>query len=471
MYDSKKRRRSSSPSLNDYRRQSRREYDDDYSSSSSSSRHVSSSRYGKEDDMNKRRRYERPASSPTWTSPHEQHQYDHHHHQSPSSSNMTTSSVPYYNGASSYGGDYYQQQQQQQQNTVSSDAIDPACRIYVGNINYELSQHDIKRSFLVFGSIRNIMMNRDPVTRKHKGYCFIDYETAESAANAITGMNGFLMGGRSLKLGRPKPIPGMMISSTNTSASTITTPYGAASSYSSSNVSQTNDESNKIYVGNVHWDVTEQELISVFSAFGTVVSCQLTPNPETNKHKGFGFIEYTTAQQAEDAIHHLDGFLLVDRKLKVGRVIHGVGHRAVQQKLPDISSSNNNSNSCSLDEEEDVQIKGPVQRSLVMQRFLRESNIGSSRCILLTNMITENDPEIESDISSECSKYGLVEKVIVYTERPNCIKIFVLFKDPSEAAKARTALDKRYFAGRVVNAQFYSDHQFLAGVYNDDKLY
>jgi poly(U)-binding-splicing factor PUF60 len=341
-----------------------------------------------------------------------------------------------------------QQQQQQQQQNVT----DPACRVYVGNINYDLSQDDVKRSFVPFGAIKNIMWNRDPVTHKHKGYCFIDFYTPESAVNAINAMNGFLLGGRPLKLGRPKTDTANSPSPVQTNTSTC--------SGSSDNLSQ-----NKIYVGNIHWDVTENDLVNVFSAIGTIVSCQLTANTETGKHKGYGFIQYTTAKQAEDAINILDGFELVDRKLKVGKAIPGIGNK---------QSQHTSEHSDSI--EEDALVKGATQRYMVMQRFMRETNIGSSRCILLTNMVdpnNERDSHLESQISNECSKYGTVDKVIVYSERSSGrinnndnTRVFVLFRELNDALTARFALDKRYISGRVVNAQFYPAEQFLNGEYS-----
>ncbi len=48
--------------------------------------------------------------------------------------------------------------------------------------------------------------------------------------------------------------------------------------------------SNRIYVGSIHWDLTSDDIKTVFEAFGPIKSCVLMPNPETGKHKGYGYV-------------------------------------------------------------------------------------------------------------------------------------------------------------------------------------
>jgi hypothetical protein len=59
------------------------------------------------------------------------------------------------------------------------------CRIYVGSLNYDLKEADIKALFASFGAIRSFTMSYDNVTGKSKGYCFVEYESPESAVSAL----------------------------------------------------------------------------------------------------------------------------------------------------------------------------------------------------------------------------------------------------------------------------------------------
>lgn len=84
---------------------------------------------------------------------------------------------------------------QQQQLAAQVQAY--ACRIYVGNINYELGEDEVRAAFSPFGNMRSITMTKDPMTGRHKGYCFIEYDNPESAKMALDTMAGFSLAGSS----------------------------------------------------------------------------------------------------------------------------------------------------------------------------------------------------------------------------------------------------------------------------------
>ncbi len=74
----------------------------------------------------------------------------------------------------------------------------------------------------------------------------------------------------------------------------------------------------KIYVGNLSYDVTSQDLQQEFAAFGTVESVSLITDRETNRPKGFAFVEMPTVAEAQAAINKLNGKMLKDRTMTVG---------------------------------------------------------------------------------------------------------------------------------------------------------
>ena len=75
---------------------------------------------------------------------------------------------------------------------------------------------------------------------------------------------------------------------------------------------------NWVYVGSIFWDLTEDDLRTVFSAIGPVQNCILPPNPETGKHKGHAFVEFEEEEHAEEAKRTIDGMELAGRNLRVG---------------------------------------------------------------------------------------------------------------------------------------------------------
>lgn len=73
-------------------------------------------------------------------------------------------------------------------------------RVYVGSISFELKEDTVRQAFLPFGPIKSINMSWDPVTQKHKGFAFVEYEIPEGAQLALEQMNGVMIGGRNIKV-------------------------------------------------------------------------------------------------------------------------------------------------------------------------------------------------------------------------------------------------------------------------------
>ena len=73
----------------------------------------------------------------------------------------------------------------------------------------------------------------------------------------------------------------------------------------------------KLYVGNLSYDTTENDLQDAFAAFGTVVSAELIQDRSTGRSRGFGFVVMETREAAEAAIGALNGKQLHGRALTV----------------------------------------------------------------------------------------------------------------------------------------------------------
>ncbi|HIE50332.1 MAG TPA: RNA-binding protein [Armatimonadetes bacterium] len=74
---------------------------------------------------------------------------------------------------------------------------------------------------------------------------------------------------------------------------------------------------NNIYVGNLAYTVTEDELTECFGEYGEVIKINLITDKFSGQSKGFGFVEMAKQIDAEEAIKALNGFLLNGRNLKV----------------------------------------------------------------------------------------------------------------------------------------------------------
>lgn len=74
-----------------------------------------------------------------------------------------------------------------------------------------------------------------------------------------------------------------------------------------------------IYVGNLSYQVTQDDLTQAFTEYGTVKRVQLPTDRETGRVRGFAFVEMETEAQEEAAIEALDGAEWMGRDLKVNK--------------------------------------------------------------------------------------------------------------------------------------------------------
>ena len=74
---------------------------------------------------------------------------------------------------------------------------------------------------------------------------------------------------------------------------------------------------NRLFVGNLSFNTTEEALMAAFQEFGEVVEARLMTERETGRSRGFGFVEMATPEAAAKAIEEMNGALLDGRPLRV----------------------------------------------------------------------------------------------------------------------------------------------------------
>jgi RNA recognition motif-containing protein len=75
--------------------------------------------------------------------------------------------------------------------------------------------------------------------------------------------------------------------------------------------------STKLYVGNLDFGTSNQDLSDLFAEIGTVESANVVEDRETGRSRGFGFVEMASKEEADNAISQLDGKEVNGRNLKV----------------------------------------------------------------------------------------------------------------------------------------------------------
>lgn len=332
-------------------------------------------------------------------------------------------------------------------------ALQKMCRVYIGSVPFELNEADMTQLFLQFGPIDVATMQRDPLTSKHKGFCFIEYKVPEAAELAIKAMNGYKIGSRVMKVSEPNNTQAQIQPMIDIIRNEVKDYPG-------------------IYVANLHPEIDEGVLRTMLEEFGTVLAVELVSDPATGKHKGYGYVKFKEAESATNSIELLNNMDLGGQFLFVGKgfglhqelaepaanspsaaALTAVAAAAasITGKTGDGSGENEEA-STSLAMDEDVAISS-TQRVELTQKLAQRSQ--AVECVItLRNMVSQedaDDPELVDEISSEVSKFGPVKGVKIHVEAGEVI-ILVGFGNKDAAQKA-LSLNGRLFDGKHIVAE------------------
>ncbi len=96
-----------------------------------------------------------------------------------------------------------------------------------------------------------------------------------------------------------------------------------------------------IYVGNLSYGVTKDDLTQLFAEYGTVKSVHLPKDKESGQLRGFAFVEMAANEEESTAIEALDKFEFMERKIKVNVARpRKQGSKKSSKKRKDVSNSN-----------------------------------------------------------------------------------------------------------------------------------
>lgn len=161
---------------------------------------------------------------------------------------------------------------------------------------------DLEEFFTTVGKVRDVRLITDPRTKRSKGIAYIEFKDTESVPLAIA-----LTGQR--LLGVPIIIK---LTQAEKNRMPFTGPHIPA------NLPQTGPI--KLYVGSLHQNISEEMLQPIFDPFGPIDAIVLARD-ETGRSKGYGFIQFSNADDGKKAIEQLNNFDLAGRPIKVSLFI------------------------------------------------------------------------------------------------------------------------------------------------------
>jgi len=171
-------------------------------------------------------------------------------------------------------------------------------KVYIGNLSYEMEEASLKEIFDEFGSVTEISLPINRETGTIRGFGFITFESKEMAENAIEGLQGKEILGRNVycnTAGKDAPKRPQQTNTRNRDAA-----------------------GTKLYVGNLNFETTLEELSAYFENFGTVVDAYMPTDRETREPRGFAFVTMSE-EESLAAIEQTDGYEFGGRTLRVNK--------------------------------------------------------------------------------------------------------------------------------------------------------
>ncbi|XP_051887005.1 RNA-binding protein 39a isoform X3 [Pristis pectinata] len=159
---------------------------------------------------------------------------------------------------------------------------------------------DLEEFFSSVGKVRDVRMISDRNSRRSKGIAYVEFVDVSSVPLAI-GLTGQKL------LGVPIIVQASQAEKNRAAALANNLQKGTAGPM-------------RLYVGSLHFNITEEMLRGIFEPFGRIENIQLMMDSETGRSKGYGFITFSDAECAKKALEQLNGFELAGRPMKVGHV-------------------------------------------------------------------------------------------------------------------------------------------------------
>ena len=182
-------------------------------------------------------------------------------------------------------------------------------RLFVGNIPPRLCFPELEALFAEVGTVQEADLVTDSITGRSRGFGFVEMASNEEAQAAIVKYHGYELEGQALVVNEAKPRGGER----PVQARDSFTPGTGRSQPSSAGGAR----SAKLYVGNLPYTTTSKDLQELFAQVGTVTSVSLITDRVSGQSKGFGFVEMSSAQEAQEVISRFDGHPFQGRSLKV----------------------------------------------------------------------------------------------------------------------------------------------------------
>lgn len=392
--------------------------------------------------------------------------------------------------------------------------------VFVGQLTQKVRDKDLKRFLTKTGKVENVQLIRDKFTNRSKGFAYVEMSNLEDVPKVLL-LNGqvpdFQVFPIMIKASEAEKNFAAKKDSVMNASSAVSMPLTADAPGMAGMSASALSAASRIYCGNLHTNITEDDLRTVFQSFGEVLSVTINRD-EMGRSKGFSFIQFSTPQEANFALSKGNGLELAGNYLRLGPVNENAfgGNRGGDFKSAGASGAESSGGRWKLEDDDGTGLSMNAQsRSALMAKLAgndlnlfpnamaggsgypgasggaynnaaatatqraeqatalmasTEIEGSDSFCFVVKNMFDvyqeqkSGNPdwavEIQQDVEEECGQYGTVLHTYVEKEKQGGL-VYVLYDNVASAVASAKKLHGRWFNKRQISVRYLSSQEYV----------
>ncbi|RDW84279.1 hypothetical protein BP6252_01869 [Coleophoma cylindrospora] len=176
--------------------------------------------------------------------------------------------------------------------------------LFVGNLSWNIDDEWLYREFEEFGEISGARVISDKATGRSKGFGYVEFTNSADAAAALKAKKGALIDGREANVDFSTPRD-------------TTAPKERAGARAQQYGDSQNPPSDTLFLGNLSFEADENMVGEAFGAHGTVTNVRLPTDMETGNPKGFGYVSFSSIDDAKAAYEAMTGAEIGGRPVRL----------------------------------------------------------------------------------------------------------------------------------------------------------
>lgn len=189
-------------------------------------------------------------------------------------------------------------------------------QIFVKNLNFKTTELELENFFknAKIGAVRSVKIVRRSDTQQSRGYGFVEVDSQEAAEKALKKLQNALLDEHALKLSLSTKA---VTSAEEEQKKAKVLKKRKGDEQNETQIVDGDAATNKLLVKNLAFEATSDEIKELFAPFGHIRKVRLPLKANSNNHRGFGFVEFVTKEEAKNAFKQMQNSHLYSRKLVI----------------------------------------------------------------------------------------------------------------------------------------------------------